>query len=139
MIGWTPKTETSIPFHNPRPTATPRAMPIAVMTVPAPAGSVAEAMWAQASAPLTATTAPTERSMPREAITSVMPRATSMVGAPLRRMSIRLPKRWPSWTRMLRKLGVRTTLTASSATSASAGHSSGDAANLFIIGHSRRR
>ena len=48
-------------------------------------------MWAHASAPLTATTAPTERSMPPVAITNVMPIASSIVGAPLRRMSIRLP------------------------------------------------
>ena len=34
--------------------------------------------------------------MPRVAMTRVMPSATSIVGAPLRRMSIRLPKRWPS-------------------------------------------
>ena len=90
-------------------------------------------MWAQASAPLTATTAPTERSMPREAITRVMPSATSMVGAPLRRMSIRLPNRWPSCIRMLKKLGVTMTFTTNRAMSASAGQISGDAVSLLII------
>ena len=48
-------------------------------------------MIRQASAPEIATTAPTERSMPPVAITSVMPSATSISGAPKRRMSIRLP------------------------------------------------
>jgi simple sugar transport system permease protein len=38
-----------------------------------------------------ATTVPTDRSMPRVAITNVMPSATSASGAPLCRMSIRLP------------------------------------------------
>ena len=108
------------------------AIPMAVTTVPALAGSAEAAMWAHASAPLTATTAPTDRSMPRDAMTSVMPRATSIVGAPLRRMSIRLPNRWPSCTRMFRNVGVRMTFTTSSATSARHGQISGDAP-IFLI------
>ena len=48
-------------------------------------------MIVSATAPDTAITAPTDRSMPRVAITIVMPRATSMSGALLRRMSIRAP------------------------------------------------
>ena len=50
-------------------------------------------MIEQATAPEMAQTAPTERSMPRVAITSVMPSATISVGEPLRRMSMRLPNR----------------------------------------------
>ena len=42
-------------------------------------------------APEIAATAPTERSIPPVAITSVMPSATSISGAPKLRMSIRLP------------------------------------------------
>jgi hypothetical protein len=49
-------------------------------------------------------------------------------------MSTVLPKRCPSWTRMLRKVGVTMTLTISSATSASTGQISGDALSFFIIG-----
>ena len=48
-------------------------------------------MMVRATAPETAITAPTDRSMPRVAITMVMPRATSMSGALLRRMSISAP------------------------------------------------
>ena len=48
-------------------------------------------MIGQATAPAIAMMAPTERSMPRVAMTSVMPSATSMSGALLRRMSMRLP------------------------------------------------
>ena len=44
-----------------------------------------------AVAPEMATTAPTEMSMPRVAITSVIPSAMSMSGAARFRMSIRLP------------------------------------------------
>ena len=43
-----------------------------------------------------AMTAPTDRSTPPVAITSVMPMASSMIVEPLRRMSMRLPNRWPS-------------------------------------------
>ena len=50
-------------------------------------------MIEQANAPAMAPTAPTDRSMPRVAITRVMPTATINVGAPLRRMSIKLPNR----------------------------------------------
>ena len=48
-------------------------------------------MIVRATAPETAITAPTERSMPRVAITNVMPSATSISGALLRRMSMRAP------------------------------------------------
>ena len=48
-------------------------------------------MIVSATAPETAMIAPTERSIPRVAMTSVMPRATSMRGALLRRMSMSDP------------------------------------------------
>ena len=48
-------------------------------------------MIVRATAPETAMIAPTERSMPRVAITIVMPSATSMSGALLRRMSMSAP------------------------------------------------
>ena len=48
-------------------------------------------MIVRATAPETAMTAPTERSMPRVAITIVMPSATSISGALLRRMSMSAP------------------------------------------------
>ena len=48
-------------------------------------------MIVSATAPETAMMAPTERSMPRVAITIVMPSATSISGALLRRMSMSAP------------------------------------------------
>ena len=48
-------------------------------------------MIVSATAPETAISAPTERSMPRVAMTIVMPRATSISGALLRRMSMSDP------------------------------------------------
>ena len=48
-------------------------------------------MMVRATAPEIAICAPTERSMPRVAITRVMPSATSMSGALLRRMSMNEP------------------------------------------------
>ena len=48
-------------------------------------------MIVSVTAPLTAMTAPTERSIPRVAITTVMPRATSISGALCRRMSMSGP------------------------------------------------
>ena len=45
-------------------------------------------MIVSATAPETAMTAPTERSMPRVAMTIIMPSDTSMSGALLRRMSM---------------------------------------------------
>ena len=52
-------------------------------------------MYIDAHEPLMAATAPTERSMPRVAMTSVMPSATRMIGAARRRMSISGPNRLP--------------------------------------------
>ena len=58
-------------------------------------------MMVSATAPETAMIAPTERSIPRVAITIVMPSATSISGALLRRMSMSGPYSWPSRTVML--------------------------------------
>ena len=74
-----------------------------------------------ASAAAIATTAPTEMSMPRVAITSVMPSDTSTSGAARLRMSIRLPYRWPSRHSRCRKLGLKAALTASSSSSVTTG------------------
>ncbi len=61
------------------------------MTVAGSPGFGEPSRMLHATAPEMAATAPTERSMPRVAMTSVMPMATISVGAPLRRMSMRLP------------------------------------------------
>ena len=55
------------------------------------ASSPAPTMRVQATAAAIAAMAPTERSMPRVAMTSVMPSATSITGALLRAMSMTLP------------------------------------------------
>ncbi len=89
MIGWMPSAATSQPFHTPSTSERPSASPNAISVVPTP--SVLSLIHRQASAPLIATTAPTERSMPRVAITSVMPIAIRISGAPFFRMSTRLP------------------------------------------------
>ena len=68
-----------------------------------------------------ATIEPTDRSMPPVAMTSVMPSATSSSGALVRRISTGAPKRWPSRTVMLRKLGRAAVLATSSANSAASG------------------
>ncbi len=125
MIGWIPITETRNPFHNPSRTQTPTAIATAVIIVEAAPCCEAPAMYTQATAPEIAATAPTDRSIPRVAMTSVIPSATSSTGAPLRRMSIRLPYRWPSWIRTDRNDGVTTEFSASSSTSASVGQNSG--------------
>ncbi len=91
MIGWMPSTDTRKPFQTPRSRATPTAAAIAVNTTPRLPGSGEASMTVRATAPETAMIAPTERSMPRVAMTRVMPRATSMSGALLRRMSISDP------------------------------------------------
>ena len=63
----------------------------AVATTAGLLGSPDSAMICSATAPDTAMMAPTDRSMPRVAMTMVMPSATSMSGADWRRMSISAP------------------------------------------------
>ena len=91
MIGWIPRTETSKPFQAPSTMQTTTAYVIAITAVLSAASSPAPMMRVQATAPAMAAIAPTERSMPRVAMTSVMPSATSITGALLRRMSMTLP------------------------------------------------
>ena len=81
-------------------------------------------MIVSATAPETAMIAPTDRSMPRVAMTIVMPSATSMSGALLRRMSISEPYSSPSRTVMLRNDGREMVLSAMSAISAAVGQNS---------------
>ena len=112
MIGCMPTPTTSTPFHSPHSAATPSAASDrqphreaahgfgAVRTISEPP------IIAAATAAAIATTAPTEMSMPRVAITSVMPSETSTSGAARLRMSIRLPYRWPSRQRDRRKPGL---------------------------------
>ena len=68
-----------------------------------------------------ATTAPTEMSMPRVAITSVMPSATTISGAARLRMSTRLPYRCPSRHSRCRKPGLKAALATSSSASVTSG------------------
>ena len=63
----------------------------AITAVVSAPSSPAPTMRVQATAAEIAAIAPTERSMPRVAMTRVMPRATSSTGALLRTMSMRLP------------------------------------------------
>lgn len=123
MIGWMPRTATRKPFHRPSSTQSAGALPMAVKAVPALVGSPASAIQEQVTAAAMATTAPTERSIPRVAMTGHMPRAMSIVGAPFFRMSTRLPWRWPSWKRRARNDGRTIALAASSTTIATRGHS----------------
>ena len=92
MMGWMPSTATRNPFQTPStsetstPTTDRDAPPC-----PRPSGESDVSMIVSATAPETAMIAPTDRSMPRVAMTIVMPSATSMSGALLRRMSISAP------------------------------------------------
>ena len=90
-IGWMPTTATSVPFQTPSAVDSASAAAIATSTPVTLAWSSRRLMSRQAIAPEIATIAPTERSMPPVAITAVIPSATSIGGAPKRRMSIRLP------------------------------------------------
>ncbi len=92
MMGCMPTLATSTPFHKPHSAATPSAPTMASgmgkrLSVPATEPPIIQAATAAAMA----TTAPTEMSMPRVAITIVMPSDTSTSGAARFRMSIRLP------------------------------------------------
>jgi hypothetical protein len=123
-MGCSPRTATSAPFHRPSTSASTRAVATAVTTVEVAPGSGASMMIEQASAPAIAPTAPTDRSMPRVAITSVMAIAMIIVGAPLRAMSTRLPNRWPSRTVTERKPGNVETFTATRTSRTTTGQSS---------------
>ena len=81
-------------------------------------------MIVSATAPETAMIAPTERSMPRVAMTIVMPRATSMSGALLRRMSMSAPYSSPLRTVIRMNCGRAIVLIAMSASSATTGQNS---------------
>ncbi|MDT4848999.1 hypothetical protein FQZ97_831080 [compost metagenome] len=92
MMGCMPTLATSTPFHRPHSAATPMAPRRANgkgkrLSVPATEPPIIQAATAAAMA----TTAPTEMSMPRVAITSVMPSETSTSGAARFTMSMRLP------------------------------------------------
>ncbi|MCY1374167.1 hypothetical protein D9M69_614910 [compost metagenome] len=85
MIGWISSIATRTPFHRPQR-----------MPVPSVIRSVIASEWPDvideaATAPQIAITAPTERSMPLVAMTTVMPMARSTTGAPRLRMSMTLP------------------------------------------------
>ncbi len=91
MIGWIPSTATRKPFHAPNASVTSTPVVIARKRVVGFSGVPEPSMIVSATAPETAIRAPTERSMPRVAMTIVMPRATSISGALLRRMSMSDP------------------------------------------------
>ena len=96
-------------------------MPTPISTVTMASGCADESMNVAAAAPAIAATAPTDRSMPRVAMTSVMPSPTSSVGAVRRRIVIRLPYRLPLTTRMSKKIGDFSRVATSRATRMSSG------------------
>ena len=106
MIGWMPRTETRKPFQSAEQHADREGRGAGGDRGAGAPGRGLSKMRAHAKAAAIAAIAPTERSMPRVAITRVMPIATSRIGALLRTMSTRLPKRWPSWMRMSKNDGV---------------------------------
>ena len=98
MMGCMPTLATSRPFHRPHSAATASAATIArligkrLTCVCTPFFTTSSPpIISAATAAAIATTAPTEMSMPRVAITSVMPSATSASGAARFRMSTTLP------------------------------------------------
>ncbi len=78
-------------------------------------------MYQQAIAPAMAITAPTDRSMPPVAMTSVMPSATRISGVPKMRMEMRLPYRCPLRMLTAKKFGVNGRLNSSRTTRMAAG------------------
>ena len=91
MIGWIPTTATRNPLNTPIRRQTSTALPSADSTTASDSGLSDAAIWDRATAPAIAMTAPTDRSMPRVAMTSVMPRATSSSTLERRTMSIGPP------------------------------------------------
>src|SRR6185437_10398951 len=77
MIGWTPMRATRKPFQSPKTEHAASASTTATSTPTTELWSLWRSMYQQAMAPAMAITAPTERSMPPVAMTSVMPTATS--------------------------------------------------------------
>ncbi|CAB5169679.1 hypothetical protein IST4112_06857 [Burkholderia cenocepacia] len=120
MIGCIPTNATSSPFHAPASSPTPSA---AASAMPTRDGSASSTI--AAAAPAIATIAPTEMSIPRVAITSVIPSDTITSGAARLRMSIGAPNRWPSSNAIDRKPGRCATSSANSSASVSTGHASG--------------
>lgn len=120
MIGCMPMNATSKPFHMPPSTPTPSAAAMASGTRDGSSARIVAAV-----APAMATIAPTEMSMPRVAITSVMPSDTSTSGAARLRMSMGAPNRWPSSIVMERKFALCERSSTHSAISVRHGHTSG--------------
>src|SRR5262249_40688716 len=91
------------------------------------------------TAPVIATTEPTERSTPPVAITSVMPSESSMMREPCVRMSIGVPKRWPFSTVILRNAGLNAAFSATSAISPTAGQNIGEPVSRLVMMPSRHQ
>ncbi len=81
MIGCMPSKETRNPFHRPSRSDTRSRGDYGDHDGAASLGSAEPSMMVSATAPDTAMTAPTDRSMPRVAMTIVMPSETSISGA----------------------------------------------------------
>jgi hypothetical protein len=118
MIGCMPTNAASSPFHAPANSPTPSA---AASARPMRFGSSANMI--AAVAPAMATMVPTEMSMPRVAITSVMPSETTISGEARFRISIGAPKKWPSSIVIDRKSCRCATSSANSNNSVTTGHS----------------
>ena len=102
-----------MPFHNPASTPVPKAASSTTGRL------CPDTVMEAAVAPAMAITAPTERSIPPVAMTSVIPMASSATGAARFRMSIGLPNRRPSCTIIWKKCGA-TRLSTSRTTSRAA-------------------
>ncbi len=95
-MGWTPQTATSAPLPAPATAAASSAITRASANDPPMSMCDSTEYSGRATrpaaiAPAIAMTAPTDRSIPPVAMTSVMATATSIRGAARSRMSIRLP------------------------------------------------
>ncbi len=121
-IGWIRPNATSTPFHRPQATAASSEPKMttgkgtklyvgspttAVMLPWRLSPMILGSMRMQATDAEIAMTAPTDRSTPPVAMTRVIPIASTTVGALLRRMSTRLPYRWPSLTSRPKNPGTK--------------------------------
>ena len=108
-MGWMPMIATSVPFHSPAST------PARSASASAPPRPYPWVIDQAATAPVIAMVVPTLRSMPRVAMTRVMPTASRPTGAPRFKISMIGPTRRPFTTSIRRKSGKNSVTSATSA------------------------
>ena len=123
-MGCMPSLTTNNPFHSPHRAAATSAAVIAT-AMGKRVTSVSPPIIQAATVAAIASTAPTEISRPRTAITRVTPSETRISGAARLAISTRFPYRWPSRQCRERKAGLTKPLPSTSSVRVSSGQNSG--------------